>query len=150
MKLLVNGYTVGEHMNIIRYGDSNPTDIIKEMNRLDSMIGHLKKNKGLYLKLVTIVAMMFISGYISPTYALATDVSDAVSKINSLGSQLLKLVRTIAYWTVLLTTSTNCIKEALNGDKKRVGNEVAKGVVIMAVIYFLPELFSMMESIVSQ
>ena len=124
-------------------------DLIKEMNRLDNMLGHLKKNKRLYLKLTMIIAMMFMSGYINPCFAMVTDVNQAISKINSLGTQLLQLIRVIAYWTVLITTSMNCIKEALNGNRKNVGGEITKGVMIMAVIYFLPELFSMMESIVS-
>lgn len=122
-------------------------DLIKEMNRLDNMLNHLKKHKRLYMNLVCIVAMMFISGYINPCFA--TDVNNAISKINSLGEQLLKLVRVVGYWTVLLITSKDCIKEALNGSRKNVGNVVVRGVMIMAVIYFLPELFSMMESIVS-
>lgn len=148
MKLLVNGYTVGEYMNIRRYGCESPTNLTKEMNRLDNLLNHLKKNRRLYLKLVMIVGMMFASGYINPVFA--ADVNQAIAKIDNLGNQLLKLTRVIAYWTVLLMTSKDCIKEALNGDKKRVGNVVVKGIMIMAVIYFLPELFSMMESIVSE
>lgn len=133
-------YTFEQYRNI---------DIEKELNRLDSMIAHVKKNKRLYLKLVVIVAMMFMnSGFTSIAYA-ATDVNQAISRIDTLGKQLWKLICVIGYWTVLLTTSKECIKEALNGDKRRVGNEVIKGVMIMAVIYFLPELFDMMKSIVS-
>lgn len=124
-------------------------DVINEMNRLENLLNHIKKHKRLYLKLTMIIAMMFISGYINPSYAMITDVNQAIAKIDSLGQQLLKLTRVIAYWTVLLITSKDCIKEALNGDKKRVGNVVVKGVMVMAVIYFLPELFSMMESIAS-
>ncbi len=124
-------------------------DLIKEMNRLENLLNHIKKHRRLYFKLVMIVTMMFLSGYVNPAFAMATDVEQAIRKIDNLGNQLLKLVRVIAYWTVLLITSKDCIKEALSGDKKRVGNVVVKGVMIMAVIYFLPELFSMMESIVS-
>lgn len=124
-------------------------DLIKEMNKLDNILNHVKKHRRLYTKLVMIVAMMLISGYINPSYAMVADVDQAIRKIDNLGRQLLKLTRVIAYWAVLLITSKDCIKEALSGDKKRVGNVVVKGVMIMAVIYFLPELFSMMESIVS-
>ena len=124
-------------------------DLIKEMNRVENLLNHIKKHRRLYSKLVIIVSMMFISGYISPMVAYAADVDHAVSKINTLGSQLLKLARVIGYWTVLLITSKDCIAQAVNGDRKGVGGAVTKGLMIMAVLYFLPELFSMMESIVT-
>ena len=93
--------------------------------------------------------MMFVSGYINPSLAYAADVGDAIDKINTLGGQLLRLARVIGYWTVLLITSKDCIAQAVNGDRKGVGGAVTKGLMIMAVLYFLPELFSMMESIVT-
>ena len=92
---------------------------------------------------------MLISGYLNPISAYAVDVDHAINKINTLGGQLLKLARVIGYWTVLLITSKDCIAMAVNGDKKGVSAAVVKGIIIMAVIYFLPELFSMMESIVT-
>lgn len=148
MKLLVNGYTVSEHMEIRR---SYEYSIQKEMNRLENMLNHLKKNRRLYLRLVMIVSMMFMSGYINPVDAATLiNVNEAVDKINSLGNQLLSLIRTIAYWTILVITSKDCITEALNGNKKGVGNAAIRGVMVMAVIYFLPDLFDMMSSIVSE
>ena len=124
-------------------------DLIKEMNRVENLLNHIKKHRRLYSKLVIIVAMMFISGYISPMVAYAADVDNAITKLDTLGNQLLKLARTIGYWTVLLITSKDCIAQAVNGDRKGVGGAVTKGLMIMAVLYFLPELFSMMESIVT-
>ena len=69
-------------------------------------------------------------------------------KERNLDKFLLKLARTIGYWVVILMTTKDCIGEAMKGGKKEVGNIVVKGIMIMAVLYFLPELFSMMESIV--
>lgn len=127
-------------------------ELIKEMNKLDNMLNHLKKNRRLYMKLVYIVAMMFMSGYISPELfgitAYATDVNQAIAKINDLGEKILELIRVIAYWTVTIITSKNCIRAALNGDKKGVGESIAQGIIIMATIYFLPELFDMMKGII--
>jgi hypothetical protein len=93
--------------------------------------------------------MMISSGYINPAFALV-DVNEAINRINTLGNQLLKLVRAIGYWTVLLITAKDCIKESLNGDRRNVSNAIVKGLIIMATLYFLPEMFSLMESIVSQ
>ena len=124
-------------------------DLIKEVNKVENLLNHIKKHKSLYKKLVMIVCIMLMSGYISPIVAYAADVDKALSRIDTLGNQLLKIARSIGYWTILLITSKDCIAQAINGDKKGVGGAVTKGVMIMAVIYFLPELFSMMESIVA-
>ena len=132
-------YTFDEFRNL---------ELKKEMNRVENLLNHIKKNKSLYRKLVLIVCMMLMSGYLNPVSAYMADVNAAISKLDKLGNQLLKLVRTVGYWVVLLITSKDCIAQAINGDKKGVGGSVTKGLMIMAVIYFLPELFSMMESIV--
>lgn len=124
-------------------------DLIKEMNRVENLLNHIKKHRKLYRKLTIIVCIMLISGYFSTIQTYAADVDHAIDKLDTLGNQLLKLARTIGYWTVLLITSKDCIAQAVNGDRKGVGGAVTKGVMIMAVIYFLPELFSMMESIVA-
>ena len=124
-------------------------DLIKEMNRVENLLNHIKKHKGLYRRLTIIVCIMLISGYLSPVSAYMADVDNAIERLDTLGNQLLKLARTVGYWTVLLITSKDCIAMAVNGDRKGVGGAVIKGVMIMAVMYFLPELFSMMESIVT-
>ena len=123
-------------------------ELKKEINRVENLLNHIKKNKSLYRKLVLIVCMMLMSGYLHPISAYMIDVNDAINKLNKLGNQLWKLVSTIGYWVTLLTTAKKCIAQAINGDKKGVGGEVTKGLMIMAVIYFLPELFDMMKSMI--
>ena len=124
-------------------------DLIKEVNKVENLLNHIKKHKSLYRKLVMIVCIMLMSGHLNPVAAYMADVDRAIDRLDTLGNQLLKLTRTIGYWVVLLITSKECIAQAVNGDKKGIGGAVTKGVIIMAVLYFLPELFSMMESIVS-
>lgn len=123
-------------------------DLIKEMNRIDNILNHIKKNKRLYLKLVITLAIVIMGGYINPSLCFAADVNNAIDKINSLGKELWKLITVIGYWVVLVVTAKGCIQEALNGNNRNVGAIVTKGVMIMAIIYFLPELFDMMKSIV--
>jgi hypothetical protein len=142
MKILVNGLTISEQIQ--------EHELKRELGKIENLLNHLKKHRRLYLKLVLIVAMMISSGYINPAYALMVDVNQAINRINKLGNELLRLVRVIGYWTVLLITAKDCIKEALNGDKRNVSNAIVKGLIIMATLYFLPEMFSLMESIVSQ
>ena len=119
-------------------------ELIKEVRSLEKSLNHIKKHRMLYKNIE-----MFMKGYLNPALAYATDVSVAVERLNTLGNELLSLVRTVAYWTVLLITSKDCISQAVNGDRKGVGGAVTKGLMIMAIIYFLPELFNLMESIVS-
>lgn len=142
MKILVNGLTISEQIQ--------EHELKRELGKIENLLNHLKKHRRLYLKLVLIVAMMLSSGYINPAYALMVDVNQAINIINKLGNELLRLVRVIGYWTVLLITAKDCIKEALNGDRRNVSNAIVKGLIIMATLYFLPEMFSLMESIVSQ
>ena len=142
MKILVNGLTISEQIQ--------EHELKRELGKIENLLNHLKKHRRLYLKLVLIVAMMLSSGYINPAYALMVDVNQAINRINKLGNELLRLVRVIGYWTVLLITAKDCIKEALNGDKRNVSNAIVKGLIIMATLYFLPEMFSLMESIVTQ
>jgi hypothetical protein len=142
MKILVNGLTISEQIQ--------EHELKRELGKIENLLNHLKKHRRLYLKLVLIVAMMISSGYVNPAYALMVDVNQAINRINKLGNELLRLVRVIGYWTVLLITAKDCIKEALNGDRRNVSNAIVKGLIIMATLYFLPEMFSLMESIVSQ
>ena len=142
MKILVNGLTISEQIQ--------EHELKRELGKIENLLNHLKKHRRLYLKLVLIVSMMLSSGYINPAYALMVDVNQAINRINKLGNELLRLVRVIGYWTVLLITAKDCIKEALNGDRRNVSNAIVKGLIIMATLYFLPEMFSLMESIVSQ
>ena len=142
MKILVNGLTISEQIQ--------EHELKRELGKIENLLNHFKKHRRLYLKLVLIVAMMISSGYINPAYALMVDVNQAINRINKLGNALLRLVRVIGYWTVLLITAKDCIKEALNGDRRNVSNAIVKGLIIMATLYFLPEMFSLMESIVSQ
>ena len=142
MKILVKGLTISEQRQ--------EHELKRELGKIENLLNHLKKHRRLYLKLVLIVAMMISSGYINPAYALMVDVNQAINRINKLGNELLRLVRVIGYWTVLLITAKDCIKEALNGDRRNVSNAIVKGLIIMATLYFLPEMFSLMESIVSQ
>lgn len=63
MKLLINGDTVSD---IVKYRiSSNRAEItltIDDLNRFDKFIGHIKKNKGIYLKLVALFAITIDSG----------------------------------------------------------------------------------------
>ena len=62
-------------------------DIVKEINKVENLLNHIKKHKNLYRKLTMIVCMMLISGYISPIVAYAADVDHAITMLDTLGNQ---------------------------------------------------------------
>lgn len=128
------------------FNEFRELELYKEIKKVDKLLEHLKRNKKAYTTLVMALAFVFFKGYISPSLAINPD--EAISKINTIGNQLLKLVRVIGYWTVILVSSRDCIKEAMRGCNHNVMAIVSRGLIIMAVLYFLPELFSMMESLI--
>ncbi len=122
-------------------------ELYEEISRVDKLLDHLKRNKKAYKTLVIAIAFVFFKGYLNPSLAMTMNVDEALAKIDTFGNQLLKLVRGIGYWTVVLVTSRDCIREAVQGCNHNVMGIVTRGIIIMAVLYFLPEIFSMMESI---
>lgn len=128
------------------FNEFREQELYKEIKKVDKLLDHLKRNKKAYTTLVMALAFVFFKGYVSPSLAINPD--EAIAKINTIGNQLLKLVRVIGYWTVILVSSRDCIKEAMQGCNHNVMPIVSRGLIIMAVLYFLPELFSMMESLI--
>ena len=109
------------------FNEFREMELYKEIKKVDKLLEHLKRNKKAYTTLVMALAFVFFKGYISPSLAINPD--EAISKINTIGNQLLKLVRVI-------------------GCNHNVMAIVSRGLIIMAVLYFLPELFSMIESLI--
>ena len=64
-------------------------DLIKEMNRLENILNHLKKHRRLYTKLVFVVSIMLMSGYINPLVSIADAADTAINRLDTLGKQLL-------------------------------------------------------------
>lgn len=150
MMLIINGNTIGEHITLNRASRRNKrsleNELERELGRVECLLNHLKRNKRLYLRLVFMIAVLLMNS--SPTVVMAMDVDEAIAKINTFGEQLLKLTQVIAYWAVLLGTCKKCTETAMMGDRKQIIGEAMKGVMIMGIIYFLPELFDMMSSMV--
>lgn len=147
MLILINGNTIGEQIQLNRMNRRNlENELNKEFGRVENLLNHLKRNKQLYLKLVVMIAILLMC--CPKSVVLAMDVDQAIRKIDKFGTQILRLTQVIAYWAVLLTTSKDCVQTAMSGDKKQIAGAAIKGVMIMGIIYFLPEFFDMMKSMV--
>ena len=164
MMILVNSNTLGEQIKLSAEAKMMNRESKRQLDRelekafgwVENLLNHLKKNKRLYLKLVVMLAMLFIN--VNPWIALpknignvltmSMNIDEAIAKINKIGTQFLKLANVIAYWVVLLLTGKRCIETAMIGDQKKVINVALQGIVIMGIIYFLPEIFNMMQGLI--
>lgn len=147
MQVLVNGVTVSEYLKGLKYKKEIESNIMIT----EKILIHLKKNKMLYMKLVFIIALAMFHGVISAeVVCAATNVDGAIEKINTLGETLLKLVQTIGYWATLGLTFKDIFEEVvIKGSKHNLGNIIMRGIMLCAAIYYLPELFDFMKSIIS-
>lgn len=152
MMLVINGNTITEQIQLNRENKrrleriNSECALDKEYNRIEGLLNHVKKNRRLYMKLVYVTAVLLFNA--NPVIVMAMNVDDAISKIDKFGNQILKLVQVIAYWVVLIGTCKKCTETAMMGDRKQILGEALKGVMIMGIIYFLPELFDMMKEMV--
>lgn len=154
MMLIINGNTITEQIQLNRENKrrleriNSEEALDKEYNRIEGLLNHVKKNRRLYMKLVYVTAILLFNA--NPVIVMAMNVDDAISKIDKFGNQILKLIQVIAYWVVLIGTVKKCTETAMIGDRKQIIGEALKGVMIMGIIYFLPELFDMMKEMVGE
>ncbi|MDK2587519.1 hypothetical protein QOZ83_16900 [Romboutsia sedimentorum] len=132
MKLLINGYTVTEHITLKR--DKN------FINYIDKSIGHIKRNKKKYITLVLSIAL---------TVDLSTLTVFAVdsSAIDKAGMEILSLIRRVGYWVGIILCSKDVIKHCMRGHLDSIGSIVAMYGMGFGVLYFLPWLFDLIKGL---
>ena len=86
MKILVNGYTVTEHMQLVRNR--------KDIDLVNKVIDHIKANKGMYLKLVLFTALLL-------HFDIMVYANDFNTSIDRVGYQILDMLKTVARWGCL-------------------------------------------------
>ena len=83
MKILLNGYTVTEHMQLVRSR--------KDLDLVNKAIDHIKANKGMYLKLVLFTALLL-------HFDILVYANDFNTSIDRVGYQILDMLKTVARW----------------------------------------------------
>jgi hypothetical protein len=106
----------------------NKTDV----RTLDKIIGHIRRNKKLYMQLVVIVAVLGLTG----NTVMAAEVN--TGKIEVFGRKMLGITRSIAYWVVLLKGLYEIIGHAAKGDKKGAFQAALTYILIFAVLFLFP------------
>ena len=118
------------------------------LTNLDKIIGHIKRNKRLYRRLVFNVALtcLLMNIDISIAYASAVNVDDAIRKIEEITDQLLKLAQVVGSSVNLVFVFKNVVGEIFRGNGN-ISKPVLNYIWIQLVLFFLPTLGDIISSI---
>lgn len=133
MKILVNGYTVTEHLELRRNK--------KDINLVDGVLENIKANKTMYLRLVLLTALMLHFDVL--IYADSFGAS-----LDRVGNRLLNMLMNVAKWGSICMGIKEMITTVLNGGN--VKHALNKGLMYLLMYVFIsiyPQLFSMFSDI---
>ena len=133
MKILINGYTVTEHMQLVRNK--------KDLDLVDKAIDHIKANKGMYLKLVLLTALMLHFDIL----IYADSFGDSLDRV---GNQILGMLESVAKWGCLSMGVKDMITTLLNGGNMK--NAINNGLMYLLGYVFIslyPQLFNLFSGI---
>lgn len=118
------------------------------LTNLDKIIGHIKRNKRLYRRLVFNVALtcLLMNIDLSIAYANVVNVDDAIRKIEEITDQLLKLAQVVGSSVNLVFVFKNVVGEIFRGNGN-ISKPVLNYIWIQLVLFFLPTLGDIISSI---
>lgn len=133
MKLLINGYTVTEHMQLVRNR--------KDIDLVNKAIDHIKANKAMYSKLVLFTALLLHFDIL----VYADNFGDSLDRV---GNQILGMLESVAKWGCLGMGVKDMITVLLNGGS--IKNAINSGLMYLLGYVFIslyPQLFSLFSGI---
>lgn len=110
---------------------------IKEINKADSFIGDLMKDKRISKLLIFTTACLNIAEKV------LASTEDALNKVDIVGRQFLGIIQRVGFWVCVI----GCILEIIiavfkkGGGKNEVLSTIFKWLIIFASFYFLPATF---------
>ena len=118
------------------------------LTNLDKIIGHIKRNKRLYRRLVFNVALtcLLMNIDLSIAYANVVNVDDAIRKIEEITDQLLRLAQVVGSSVNLIFVFKNVVGEIFRGNGN-ISKPVLNYIWIQLVLFFLPTLGDIISSI---
>ena len=121
---------------------------LTNLTNLDKIIGHIKRNKRLYRRLVFNVALtcLLMNIDLSIAYASAVNVDDAIRKIEEITDQLLRLAQVVGSSVNLIFVFKNVVGEIFRGNGN-ISKPVLNYIWIQLVLFFLPTLGDIISSI---
>lgn len=133
MKLLVNGYTVSEHMELVRSK--------KDLSLVNKIIDHIKANKVMYARLIFITALLL-------HFDILIYADSFGSSLDRVGNQIIKMLMSVAKWGCLSMGLKEAIGTVLNGGNvKNAINSSLMYLLLYVFISLYPQLFNMFSGI---
>ena len=130
MKILVNGYTVTEHLKLKKQNS--------EITDLNRAIGYLRANKKQWYRLI------FITALIIPQTTLS---AYATGGIIGTGLEIYKYIEDAVYVVSLLGAATEGIKCVVTGTVEQLGQIAVKYIALVLMINFLPKIINIIFEI---
>ena len=133
MKILINGYTVTEHMQLARNR--------KDIDLVNRVIDHIKANKVMYAKLVLFTALLL-------HFDILIYADSFGSSLDRVGNQILGMLESVAKWGCLGMGVKDMITVLLNGGSMK--NAINSGLMYLLGYVFIslyPQLFSLFSGI---
>ena len=140
MKILVNGYTVTEHLKL----KSVDNDLVK----IDKYIGHLKRNRKQYMQLVVILALI-VPGASLKAYIMNVgyEIASTITMTTDIGMKAYEMGVYVAKAICLLGWLTESIKCVLTGTLDGLGKISIKWVSFALIVKFLPDVVNWIFSV---
>ncbi|MBQ6631811.1 MAG: hypothetical protein IJH55_06855 [Romboutsia sp.] len=130
MKILVNGYTVTEHLKLKKQNS--------EITDLNRAIGYLRTNKKQWYRLILITALII------PQTTLS---AYAAGGIIDTGLEIYKYIKDAVYVVSLLGAATEGIKCVVTGTVEQLGQIAVKYIALVLMINFLPKIIDIIFAI---
>ena len=133
MKILVNGYTVTEHMQLVRSR--------KDIDLVNKVIEHIKANKVMYSKLILFTALLL-------HFDILVYADSFQASIDRVGYQILDMLKAVARWGCLSMGIKEMITTVLNGGN--IKNAINSGLMYLLGYVFIslyPQLFDLFSNI---
>ena len=133
MKILINGYTVTEHMELVRNR--------KDIDLVNKVIDHIKANKAIYSKLVLFTALLL-------HFDILIYADSFQTSLDRVGNQILGMLESVAKWGCLGMGVKDMITVLLNGGS--IKNAINSGLMYLLGYVFIslyPQLFNLFSGI---
>ena len=132
MKLLINGYTVTEHLELKRSK--------KDLELVDRILENIKNNKIMYTRLVTVTALLL---HFNMNFVFANEIG---SSLDATFGQLIELLKDFAKWGCLGMGLKRLVEEMLSGASfKQASVGGMQYWLCYIFIQFYPKLFDMIK-----
>ena len=151
MKILVNGNTVSEMIceKVVKVREFGKKELVKEfdfsiedMNLVESMLNHIKKNKLMYAKLVLMTALML---HFNMNFIYASELS---TSLDTVGNKIVGMLMSFAKWGCMGMGLRNMVITLINGgNMKQAMTEGIQYWIGYLFIEFYPQLFDLFSGI---